>query len=270
METPTHVVSTMDLGTPVLDEWIIEHDIIEDDVIEADTPLMPPRVQRLPWPIQSTSEVSAEMGVPSTSNTVDTTFIVTLGIPWPIQSTNDASAEVGMPSTSTRVETKGTQPKKKRQVRSPVWFLEVQGACYVCESFIISRDREQHWRHVERLGVRCYEDAPLMIKEDLRSYVRLLNLLIREVMRFFGLTNRQEVIKYLRSSPATREERREADWSPTQLEALNLYFSTYGGTILPRCVTLNPPNSDMVLAHPRVMRKLMTKSLRRVLLRTLI
>ena len=153
--------------------------------------------------------------------------------------------------------------KRGRRVRSPVWFLEMEGACFVCLRFVPARVRSIHLQHVP--GPEIYADAVLIRPQHLEVWSRLFNQFIRCVMDYFKIDNLQGVVRLIGERHLTALEPREPVWSRSQTHALDRYFSMYGGLVMPRFITLNPANSVMVLAHPTVAQNLITSDFRRFL-----
>jgi hypothetical protein len=169
----------------------------------------------------------------------------------------------GLPSMELIQPTKKKRLNKQR--RWPHWFISLEGACFECRRYVPEQALSMHYKHIPEHGT--YEDAPLFREEDIDEWVKLFHKIVNHIMDYFNLNNVQDMIKFLKSRKIAEGEERSPSWSTAQKVCINKYFDVYGGTILPRWVTLNPPNSTLVLAKPSVICKLLefSKPLKRFL-----
>ena len=198
--------------TPVRDERPYDHNepLICLEVDEVPGMEMPPQIQRLPWPVASTS--------------------------------ND-------------------NKKKKRRFRSPVWFLELHGSCFRCMCFVPANLLHEHRKHIP--GAVVYEGYPLLRTNHLQVYVALLHKFILALIEHFGVDNRKGLLDLIIERKLTEAEPLKPDWTLPQWHGLQQYYDKYGGEVRPMFMNMQPPNSVLVVANPRIAEKLISGKLRK-------
>ena len=154
--------------------------------------------------------------------------------------------------------------KKGRHLRDPAGFLKLEGWCFSCNCYVRESLRSEHKVHTP--GPEFYTGAMLLRPRHLDTYARLLHRMIMTLIEYLhNVTTRQDLVSHLAKCGATNDEPHKPTWSMAQKHGIQRYFDQYGGMILPDFITLNPPNSCLLLAHPPIIATMMTGGLRRYL-----
>ena len=254
-------------GTPVRDEvWL--HPADETAVVDVSIQSTKPLLQMRHSPMVSLRHV--ETAIVNKDDTIEPPLTE------PPQVVRQLEIEVDMiepvnPDGLAAMELVQPPKKKKlhKQRRRPSWFLCLEGACFRCRTFVPSTSLYLHYKHVPEH--HRYEDSPLFRQEDIEEWVHLFKQLLTNIMDYFQLKNDRDLVKFLEIRGITKGEDRSPTWSGTLKVCIERYFYTYGGLVMPKGVTINPPNSSLVLAQVSVFYKLVAHAepLRRFLNRVM-
>ena len=154
------------------------------------------------------------------------------------------------------VETHRTKtPKSERPTRNPAWFLDIDQVCFKCKRRCPRLSLHQHIKHSP--GKVVYEDAPLLRDFHLTMWADLLHSVIMIIMQKLNISSRQALTDYIIRHKIAEGCPHKVNWSKPFKHALNRYFLQFGGIIRPEFITLNPPNSTLVLVFRPIFDKLL-------------
>ena len=232
----------LDFGTPVRDEvWILDHDAM-DDWLEgtpteneppkkrrkvATSPThddgdfsmpVPPKVSRMPLMESMPRDLDVLQMQPSVLSTGEEASCE----PQPTASPEKVCEPVQVPQQIEVVQPRRVRgPRRRIQRRNPVWFLELDGACFSknCMNYVASKERNNHLKHLQ--GVASYLDAPLFRPlVDVMKWAKEFRHLVQRTAVFFNLRTEEDFIEFL--TPFCKEEDPEYHWlEDPQQQALN-------------------------------------------------
>lgn len=146
---------------------------------------------------------------------------------------------------SSQRENSNSAAKPRRPFRNPAWFIDLDVVCFKCKRRCSPGNIVEHFNHASG-GIEYFE-APLLRDSHLTRWAELFHQVVLVIMRKLRIHSRKGMIDYLHKF--TDKVPRKLSWSNVHRHAFNRYFQIYGGIIRPEFLTLNPPNSTLVLAH---------------------